>query len=373
MLLNAPHNDWAGKDLMLAIKKQQPEAVFFGIGGRDMEKAGLHGLPGLPHRVNFLALKNICTRRSLMRDLTEQCREKNIDTVITIGPAPVFTPLVRRLTKKLRLVCFHYGNIHKLKQSLSGSGWLLRRGLYKNLRHYKKIFCFFPFLRDHLEAEGITTQFVSHPMLAHFAELIPTGEAKPLNAPRRVALLPGRQGATIRAYMPVMARSLYALREKAGDAEVVLPLANATNPRFLEPYANLEAQYARGAEKHKALSGCDAALAVAGESNLTLAVFGVPMVAVYKTPATGLWQKLKPQPEGYKSPINILLGKEAVPEVPARDLATITGKTKDLLENTPARKAQLAAFKEVRAALRSSEGKSASSIAAAAFVAALGR
>ena len=370
LLLNAPQNDWLGLDLMNAIKKQQNEAVFFGIGGPLMEKAGLHGLPGMAHRMNFLALKNIFTRRNIIRDLCQQCAEKSIDTIITIGPAPVFTPFIRRIThKNPGLMCFHYGNIYKLQEAFSGQG----RFHYKKLRCYKKVFSFFPFKEERLKEYGVSAQFVGHPMLEHFAELIPTGETRPLNSPRCMALLPGRKGATIRQFMPILANALFDIRQQAPGAEVVLPLANATNPRFFEPFAGIEAKYVRGEEKHRAISFCDAAIAVAGESNLTLAVFGVPTVAIYKNPAKSWLSPLRRRREGYKSPINTLLSREAIPEVAAVNHAYIAMQAQQLLDNSPERKAQLSAFKDVRAALRPPEGKSASQMAAKLFLEDLGR
>lgn len=355
VLLNSPAHDWLGQELLTALKKQQPRAVFFGMGGAGMRHLGLNPLPTLPLEVNFQALRGIHKGNVLRnlyynkRLLATQCGEKNIDVVITIGPAPLFAPLVKNLCRRYGVPCYHYGQTHQPVFPPAAS-----------LKPYSHIFCFYPAEAEDIREKGLDATFVGHPILAHFAAYIPTGESKPLSSPRKIALMPGQRGAVVKQVMPAMASMAQNIKENHPQGcDVVLPLAGTTNPRHFEAYSTLQATYARGEEKHKALSACDAALALAGEDNLHLALFGVPMVVVRPPGIAQRLSALRSRPNrGFTSPVNSLLGEQAVPEVSCGDGEAIAAQIQPLLENTPQRRQQLAAFHKVRRALRPPDGQS---------------
>lgn len=363
VLSNTPQNDWLGRDLISALKKQEPRAAFFGLGGAGMRQAGLSNLPNMPLEVNFQALNRLTRGHAFnnylyKKAILRQCAEKNIEAVVTIGPAPLFVPLARSLSGKLNIPCFHYGDVAPAPAGYPGKLML------KALQGYRHVFCFYPFQATRLKEEGVAASFVGHPLLAHFAEFIPSGEAKPMGKPRSLALMPGRRGQTIRQVTPAVAEVAMGLQQTHEDLQLVLPLANATNPRHFEPYSQLRARYARGEEKHRTTSRCDAAIALAGENNLPLALFGVPMVAI-RNPS--LFQRLcglLRRREGPASPVNKLLGVDVVPEVNIHDTSALLEKVAGLLENTEQRKEQLAAFKKVRVALRPPEDKPIHEVAA---------
>jgi lipid-A-disaccharide synthase len=155
----------------------------------------------------------------------------------------------------------------------------------------------FPFETPLFEAAGVTTRFVGHPLLEDLEPEVGGAELRGElglagSGTRLVGLLPGSRRGEFHAHAPVMieaARRLLA-RSRGGAPWSPLAVALALAPG-LEPDAALRAaieragvQLVRG--RTRALQATADCCAVAsGTATLETALFGTPLVVVYRTGA----------------------------------------------------------------------------------------
>ena len=364
LLLNTPLNDWLGRDLIRELKNKNPNITFFGTGGALMRHAGLSELPGLPVDLNFQALTKTSRAHVFKyffykKYLIQYALEKNIDAVITINSAPMFLPLIKTFNKKFGLPCFHYGDIPSPRIRFA------ERKLLKDMRSFQEVFCFYPSQAKALQKQKVKASFLGHPLLSHFAEYIPSGESKPLNKVRKLALLPSGKERDFKKAMSVMADVATKLRTHYEHLEIVLPIEGSINPRYFEPFSQLKAHYVRGEEKYLAMSQCDVALTMSGENNLPLALFGVPMVSIKESGITATLHRLFTEFFSQRCGVNVGIAHKYIPEISEKNKALLHQSVKTLLENSDMRKQQLVAFKEVRQMLQSPDEHSVSKGAAA--------
>lgn len=337
--------DWIGASLMKALRLKNPEVEFCGTGGPLMRQQGL--VDGCsrgaktPEGIGFF-----WRHRQIVRQLLRQALIERPDVLVVVNVAGWAVTVAKWLKQhtKARLYFFDASGAHLAKKTLK----TLADTTLDSLPHKRRT--------GHV--------FIGHPIFEKFAEYIPTGEAKPLAKPFKIALMPSTFQTA--KQMKILAKVTEALRENTPDLEVIIPLEDGHNPRCFEPFAYLSAQYVRGAEKYAALGGCDAAIASKDDTNLDLVALGVPMVLLpkYSFMLDALYKLLL---KGQNvSPLMHWGGEHIIPELKKGQppVTTLVEQVTPLLKQTPERKAQLAALHQIRKSLVADK-KTASATAAA--------
>lgn len=337
--------DWIGASLMKALRLKNPDAEFCGTGGRLMAQQGL--LDGCakgtkaPEGVFFL-----WQRRQVIRQLLRQALIERPDVLVVINASSWALSVAKWLRQhsNAKIYFFDADGPHLAKGGLEK----LADVTFDTLPHKRQ--------------DGHT--FVGHPIFEKFAEYIPTGEAKPLSKPLKLALMPS----TFNTYkqMQKLSKVVDELRKEWADLEVIIPLEDGHNPRCFEPFAYLAAEYVRGTAKYETLSQCDAALASKDTTNLDLVALGVPVVLL---PKYGfLLDKLYSffMHGQYVSPLKHWGGEHVIPTLESKKnmVQTLVTLVHPLMTQGPARKAQLAALAKMRQSLVADK-KTASVTAAA--------
>ena len=337
--------DLLGAGLMQALKSNKPELTFVGLGGEAMEGQGLQSafpmrevaLMGLvevvPHIPNLIRRIN---------QLVDVARIERVKALVTIDSPDLSFRIAKKVKAELGIPCIHYVSPHVW-------AWRRRR-VYKMAKFLDHVLALFPFEPQYYEGSGLKCTHVGHAVVERLGAYAPRTPEKPLHQPPRLALAPGSRLSEITRLMPPMADAIKLMRQKIPDLEVVLPLADAFNPRHFEPYVGLNAQYVRGSARFQALMGCDAALAASGTMNLELAMLGIPMVAAYKlAPITYALARELVQVAHF-SPVNLVADKRVVPELLQKEASAthMADLMLPLLMDTPERKAQQQALAVVR-------------------------
>jgi lipid-A-disaccharide synthase len=146
------------------------------------------------------------------------------------------------------------------------------------------------------------------------------------------------------------------LRERHPDAQFVVPIAPTLSRDAVEPYLaahrTLEVKLVDG-KTEEVVGASDAALVKSGTSTLETALMLRPMVVVYRLSwLTYLVGRLLVRIAHFAL-VNILAGRRLVPELLQREASPdrMASEIEALLDDGPARRAQLDGLAEVRASL----------------------
>jgi lipid-A-disaccharide synthase len=287
--------DLLAAELATALRKQAPDAVFFGAGGAKMSAAGVELAFDLTqHSVIGVSdvLKNILKFRRLFNQLLALAIERKPDVVIGVDYGGFNLRFGQAVKKYARENPFSKWD-PKIVQFVSPQVWASRPGRADKLaRDYDLLLSIFPFEKEWYarRAPSLRVEFVGHPMIGRFS--VGTRSTASLISPNKrigdgvesvptILLLPGSRKSELQRHLPVMLDALRLIQEKlpAAKAKMVLP-----NPALVSLAkslgANLEIQIG---ELPWALAESDIAIASTGTVTMECAFFGVPTVTLYKT------------------------------------------------------------------------------------------
>jgi lipid-A-disaccharide synthase len=353
-----PSADALGTDLMGALGSLRGGRVSFrGLGGPGMIAAGLVPCGNIDD-LGRIGLGSVVARLpAILRRLRE-----TVETIVACPPdvlilidAPDFT---HRVAARVRS---RVPNLPIVKY-VSPTVWLWRPGRARAMRRsIDLILALLPFEPEvHRQLGGPPCVYVGHPLLAGLGDLRPNAEERGKRAtdPPLVLALPGSRRGEITRLSRIFGEALGMVAENRGKLDIVLP----TLPQLSDEIADLTKNWpvrpsivTSEAEKYATFRHARAALAASGTVTLELALAGVPSVAAYRIPPIEgliLRQIARVHPVvGVNSVIlaNLVLGDLIIPEFlqnrcTAGNLARALA---DLLDDTPARRRQVEAFKKL--------------------------
>jgi len=378
-----------------AVRARVPESSLFGLGGKEMETAGLKRIVRAED-VAHMGITEVVLRAP---DIYRQYRkliagiERNPpDVAVLIDFPDVNFRLARRLKKMgVPVIWFVSPQLW---------AWKPKRLLWVQQR-VKRMLVIFPFEEAFYKARGVDAEFVGHPLAelplpavsreeyARQAALIHQDQwnynwpelpdwVKPVNGEIKyeldpgkewVALLPGSRIGEILRNLPEMVDAAVAL---GGNYEFIIPLAPTLTPAQIkliqtELGDNLPPEdsprFTCVSDARAALFHARASIVASGTATVQAAVIGNPFVIVYRVSLItyALAKKLiKLAPEipaqmdtKGRPPVgmvNLVAGRRIVPELLQEEFtaANIVAKLKPLLEDSPERAQMQADLVEVR-------------------------
>lgn len=362
--------DHLGGSLMQALKRKDPEARFFGVGGPAMKAEGLDSL----FPISDLAvmgfsnvIRNLSRIRARIRETAEAIVRNPPDAIVMIDSYGFSAQVGKRVRKLLPRV--------PIIKYVSPQVWAWRQGRAKKMRGYfDHVLTLFPFEPKVLrELGGPPSTYVGHPLMERLHELRPSGQeqARRDAKPPLLLVMPGSRRAEIASLSDVFGDALGMIAKQYGEVEVVLP----TLPHVLGQVEAASANWPikpriviMKAEKLAAIRNAHAAIAASGTASLELALAHVPHVGAYKVRA---WEAFIVRRLVRVSNVllpNLLLGETVVPEFLQEDCTAgnIADAAIRLLRGGEERERQAAAFGRMDAILET--GTSLPSERAAAMV-----
>jgi lipid-A-disaccharide synthase len=341
--------DHLGAPLMRALKERTGGRVrFSGIGGREMEAAGLASLFPIEELaiIGFTAIPRqlpLLLRR--IRDTARFAVAARPDALVIID-SPDFT---HRVARRVRAAA----PAIPILDYVSPTVWAWRPSRARAMRSYvDHVLAVLPFEpQAHQRLGGPPCTYVGHPLLEELARLRPgAGEAaRRVAEPPVVLVLPGSRNAEIRRLLATFGQALAVLAAGDTPPEIVLPtlphlrerVTAATADWPLRPRIIVELE-----DKLAAFRVARAALAKSGTVTLELALAGVPMVAAYKVSVLEeIVGRLAIRVPSAILP-NLILEENVVPEFLQRDCTAqnLGDALKPLLAQSPQRRRQIDAF-----------------------------
>jgi lipid-A-disaccharide synthase len=191
----------------------------------------------------------------------------------------------------------------------------------------------------------VAVTYVGHPLID---EMKPGSTGKSAGATLRVALMPGSRHHEVRSLLPPMLDAVAILKNEREVDAFVIQAPTITSAELLNVMQRA-VEFVRIVphDRGEALSAADVALSSSGTATLECAIAGTPVVVMYRlsSPTHWLAQRLVKLP--HFSLVNIIAGKNIVPELLQEDVngERIAREVRALVTNTTLR-AELAAVRE---------------------------
>lgn len=346
--------DQLGGKLIEALR-QRADVRLVGIGGDSMARHGLVSAFPLTD-IAVMGFNAVIARLPTLIRRVHQA----VDAVVAARPdilviidSPDFTHAVaKRVRKRMpHLPIVDY---------VSPSVWAWRPGRARKMRAYvDHVLALLPFEpAAHQRLGGPPCTYVGHPLIERLAEFRPApGERATFGEGRlNMLVLPGSRRSEVGRLMEPFGAALGELDAvRAGQVDLVLPAVEHLAKDIGEMSANWPVRptiVTGEVAKLAAFRQAHVALAASGTVTLELALSGVPMLVAYKV------SKLEEQIRHFLTVDtvvlpNLILGRKAFPERLQWDctpekLAQALGR---LMTDSAERRAQIAAFKELDAAM----------------------
>jgi len=349
--------DQLGAGLIAAAKAIDPDIVFEGVGGPEMEAAGFSAWFSYERLAVFglfEVLKHLPDLLNAGKDVKQRILKNPPDLVIGID-APDFNLRVEKTVKAAGIPVMHY---------VCPSIWAWRESRVKHISAAADhVLCLLPFEPDFLQQHKISGEFVGHPLADEIIEPLSLASGRSvlgLDAQRRVAILPGSRMSEVQRLGPVFAETAAWLVERIPDIRFVAPFANQkTREAFKSLWqsagVNAPLDCVDG-HAREAMAAADVVLLASGTATLEAMLVGRPMVVAYRLSPVSYWLarlfkliKLK-----YFSLPNLLAGEAIVPEMIQHD--AVVGKLGAAVlayyQSADGNKALLQRFEELQGVLR---------------------
>ena len=325
--------DAHGARLVAAIKEQEPQAQFFGVGGEALAAQGVRILcPAADLAVVGLSevMGKVPAVLRALRDISRALRLERPRLVILVD-FPDFNFWVARLARYYRVPVMYY---------ISPQVWAWRTYRVRTIaRLVDRMVVIFPFEADFYREKGVPVDYVGHPLretlppLPSRRDLIAGWDLDPERL--TVALLPGSRASEIRRHLPLMLAGAALIRKAIPGCQFVLPLAStapgelvttmvadfeknlgeeATDRQMLPPAFKIIAGQA-----YQALAAAHLALVASGTVTLEAALAGTPTIIVYRlSPLTFAVGRRLVRVE-HVGMANLLAGERLFPELLQED------------------------------------------------------
>jgi lipid-A-disaccharide synthase len=318
LVCGEPSGDLLGGQLMSGLKVVTGGNVrFTGVGGAAMEAQGLKSLFPLDATA-VMGLREVVPKiPAILARVRETCDfaiSTRPDAVVLID-SPDFT---HRIAQRLK----HLDPSIRTVNYVAPQVWASRAYRARKMaRYFDLVLALLPFEAPFFEKYGLRSVFVGHPVIER-ADKIAGGAA--FRARRGIgsdvpllALLPGSRTNEIRFILPVFRDAVAMIAARVPGLVTVLPTiphvaarVRAGTGNWPTPLHIIEGED----EKFAAFDAADAALAASGTVTTELALARKPMVVGYRAGWVTYALASLVMNVRYITLINILLGREAVPE-----------------------------------------------------------
>lgn len=301
ILAGEDSGDLHAGNLMAALRAQQPELEFRGIGGDSMIAQGLEPVAHIKD-VNFMGffevVQHLGTIRRLFRTVKADLLAWKPDAVLLVDYPGFNLRMATFIKEKLGIPIVYY---------ISPQLWAWKKGRVKKIRRYvDKMMVILPFEEEFYAKENVGADFVGHPLLD---VIPPLKERKP--EPGLIALLPGSRKQEIKRMLPVMLE----MPARFPELNFVVAGAPSQTEEFYKAIIGDKRATLVQNQTYDLLTRAETAIVTSGTATLETGLFGVPEVVVYKAhPISYAIGKRLMQVE-HMSLVNLILDRRAVPEL----------------------------------------------------------
>lgn len=262
-----------------------PSLCCFGIGGKDMQAAGLDLIAEQDALtvIGFgAAIKAWPRLTRLADDLIAEIMVRRPDAILTIDSKGFSLRFARRLKKAMAKADWHAPIIHLVAPTV----WAWGRGRAKSFAAVMdRLLCLFPFEPPYFTPHGLQTDYVGHPL---FDRNIPTKakarKALGLDSKEPIIVLaPGSRKGEVKRLLPRMIAAYDDLRGEHPNLQAILPASSYVEPLIKDILAGHDGVHlvSGDGDMITALAAGDAGIICSGTATLEAGLAGLPGVIIY--------------------------------------------------------------------------------------------
>ncbi len=342
--------DLHASNLMTALKKEDKEADFRFLGGDLMRSAGGSLLKHYREMAYMGFIPVLMNLRTILRNM-QTCKNdiKNYqpDVVILIDYPGFNLKIAKYVKTVLKLPVFYY---------ISPKIWAWKQYRIKDFRRYvDKMFCILPFEKEFYRNLNYEVDYVGNPSVdsvsAYLDKQASTSDSfsaeEKLSSKPIIALLAGSRKQEIKDNLPTM---LKVVANYPGYQPIIAG-APGIDKEYYSLYTRTYPAKIVFNKTYSLLYHSSAALVTSGTATLETALFRVPQVVCYYTPAGKvagfIFRRFFHTP--YISLVNLIAGKEIVKELFADRFSekNIQKELENILHNTDYRNQMLKGYDDV--------------------------
>ena len=329
-----PSGDLYAGALAVEIRRREPAATIFGLGGQRLMAGGgelLADYRGLSVTGLVEAIRVLPKSLSTFNRLVEAARAEKPNALVLID-FPDFNFRLGAAIKKLGVPVIYY---------ISPQLWAWRQSRMAVMKRLAdRVLVIFPFEEQIYRDAGVPVQFVGHPLV----DLARAQESKEsflreigLNPERPIiALLPGSRPNEVERLLPIIADAVGKISARIPEAQFVVARAPSLDDRlFSETKWTGVTPVEVLARTDDVLGVSDVAITASGTATVQAALHGRPMVVVYRlSPVTYRLGRRFLLVENVAM-VNLIAGRKIVPELIQDDCTAenIAAETLLLLTN----------------------------------------
>lgn len=317
------------------IMSQMPDAEFVGIGGTNMQAAGLQSL----FPMSDLAVMGIVEVLAHARTLTRRINQ-TVDAIIELKPDVVVSidapGFIKSVIKKIRKSPEGKKLIAdglKFQHVVAPQVWAWRPGRAKKYaKTFDKLYAFFDFEVPYFTKHGLETVAVGHPiadaLIGQYKNLKKTTE-------KIITLVPGSRMSEVKRLMPLMRDVAEQLaRNGYMGYKFIIPTVETTADYVKRETENwsVKPTLVPASERYDVYAKTYIAIAASGTVSAELAMLHVPAIIVYKMNPITTWIGRMIINVKWVSLVNILLNRGVYPEFlgPAATTENVLGAVQQL-------------------------------------------
>jgi len=307
--------DLHGSKLVLAMREKNSDLFFCGIGGQALRDAGVKiivdasqlAVVGISEV--FSKMPGLFRGMSVAKKLLKSLKP---DLLIIID-FPDFNLHIAGAAKKLVIPVLYY---------ISPQVWAWRPGRVKKIRKIvDHVAVILPFEEKFFRKHQIQATFVGHPLLDTHLLLEESSNEKNAEDIPVIGLLPGSRDREIAKLLPVMLQSARILLERDKNMKFIVSVAPSMERKFVETIVEEH----RGEYDFELVSDtvenvlkrCRLAVVASGTVTLEAAIFGIPMIIIYKVSPFTYWlgrMLVRSRVKNFGL-VNLIAGREISPEL----------------------------------------------------------
>ena len=333
--------DMHGANLVRALREADPAVECAGLGGHLMAEAGMRldfDLAGRAIMGFAEVVRHLGFIRTLFNETVARLERERPDCLVVVD-YPGFNIRLAREAKRLDIPVVWY---------ISPQVWAWKKGRVKTIAEtVRKMLVILPFEEAIYREAGLACEYVGHPLVDHLDTLTLTEKYRDALT---IGLLPGSREQEIGRISGVMFDVARGIRIRHPHARFVVPCVSAEREAQVRALAGDFPIETTVGKSYEVLNGARFCLVASGTATLEAALFGVPMIVLYKVaPATYALARLLVHVE-HIGLVNILAEKRIVPEFiqGAATVETILPEALALLEEGPKRQQMIEDLTMVR-------------------------
>ena len=300
------------------IMTEMHDAEFIGVGGENMQAAGLKSLFPMSDLSVMGIIEVLAHARTLTHRINQTVKailENKPDVVLTIDSPGFAKSVIKKLRKSddgQRLIanglCFHH--------VVAPQVWAWRSGRAKKYaKIFDKLYAFFDFEIPYFTKFGLETVAVGHPIADKLLDDV-VGSQKETSE-KIITLIPGSRLSEVKRLLPLM-RDVVDMLVRNGyrGYRFVIPTVETTSNYISDAVKDwaVKPKLIPSNQRYDIYAKTYIAIAASGTVTAELAMMHVPTIVVYKMNPITMWIGRRLIRVNWVSLVNILLNQGVFPE-----------------------------------------------------------